>query len=187
MKEIWADVPGYEGLYQISSLGRVKSLDRISNDGKTRHGRIISTKENNRGYVQVHLYRDGFCRMKLLHRLVAEAFIQNPDNLPQVNHIDEDKSNNSAINLEWCTNLYNRRYGTGYQRSVDGHDYKKISETNKKPVIQYDMDMVEIKRWPSILEAVKSFGKDGRFSSFISAVCKGKRNQAYGFKWRYAK
>lgn len=185
MKEMWVDVLGYEGLYKVSNLGRVKSLDRVSRDGRTRRGRIISTKENNRGYAQVHLCKNGSCKMKLLHRLVAEAFIQNPNNLPQVNHKDEDKSNNCAINLEWCTNLYNRRYGTGYQRSVDGHDYKKISDANKKPVIQYDLKMNEICRWPSVLEAVKSVGKDHRSSSYISRACSGKRNQAYGYVWRY--
>ena len=185
MKETWKNVRGYEGLYQVSNLGRVKSLDRVSDDGKIRHGRIISTKQNNRGYLQVHLYRNGSCKMKLLHRLVAEAFIQNLDSLPQVNHKDENKSNNYASNLEWCTNLYNRRYGTGYQRSVEGHDYKRLSEFNKKPVIQYDLKMNEICRWPSVLEAVKSVGKDHRSSSYISRACSGKRNQAYGYVWRY--
>lgn len=120
-EEIWRDVKGYEGLYQASSLGRVKSLDRVTEQtlptGKSvwRHyeGKLLScTLDKGTGYNCVSLQKDGHSQYFLVHRLVAQTFIPNPDNLPQVNHIDEDKTNNYVSNLEWCTNSYNVNYGS---------------------------------------------------------------------------
>ena len=118
--EIWKPVPNYEGYYEASNLGKIRSLDRyIELDGRwgryTRFkpGKIMTPKYDGRGmYLSVTLAKDGKNRKMLVHRLVASTFIENPDNLPEVNHIDEDKTNNSVDNLEWCDHKYNNNYGS---------------------------------------------------------------------------
>lgn len=121
LDEIWKPVVGYEGLYEVSSLGRVRSLDRDSvfankKTGvirRTHRGRLLTPVYDGRGlYKHVNLRKNGVAVSRNVHRLVAIAFVPNPNNLPEVNHIDEDKTNNAASNLEWCDHLYNNRYGT---------------------------------------------------------------------------
>ena len=114
--EVWKDIEDYKGLYQVSNLGRVRSLDRIDALGRLRKGKVLAYGLSGGGYLQVGLHRDGKVEQKLVHRLVSEAFLPNPDNLPQVNHKDEDKANNQVENLEWCTALYNNTYGTRVER-----------------------------------------------------------------------
>lgn len=180
--EIWKDVVGFEGLYKVSNTGKLKSLDRKDSLGHNIRGKQISTKKNNRGYVQVHLTKDGKCHMKLMHRLVAEAFIENKNNLPQVNHKDEDKDNNTVENLEWCTNLYNRRYGTGYARSCDKHDYKAIALTNSKKVKQFSKDGSLIAEYISISAARRATGVS---DSCIRKCCNKTTMQAKGYVWAW--
>ena len=124
MKEEWRDIKGYEGLYQVSNLGRVKSL----NYKHTNREKILKDSTNKNGYKNVNLYLEGVLRRFLIHRLVAEAFIENPNNYPKVNHKDENKENNKANNLEWCTQKYNINYGTRTQRhseSIKGSRHPK--------------------------------------------------------------
>ena len=128
MEEIWKPVIGYEGLYEVSNLGRVRSVDRLvkySNGQIHLHkGRILSPGLVHKlGYLQVALCNNGKIKHKMVYRLVAEAFLPNPDNLPQVNHKDENPFNNCVDNLEWCTIEYNINYGTRIQ---------KVTETNIK-------------------------------------------------------
>lgn len=115
MEEIWKPIKGYEGLYEVSNLGRVRSLDRcvVYANGQVHihRGKILRPGISN-GYMQVHLCKCGDMKQPLVHRLVADAFIPNPENLPQVNHKDENPSNNEVSNLEWCTSEYNINYGT---------------------------------------------------------------------------
>lgn len=118
MLEIWKDIKGYEGLYQVSNLGRIKSLERTI-EVKTKHSTCRTIKERilkpekckSTQYLYVNLNKFGNVKHCTVHRLVAEAFIPNPDNLPQINHLDENRSNNCADNLEWCTNKHNCNYG----------------------------------------------------------------------------
>ena len=112
IEEIWRPIEGYEGLYEVSSYGKVRSLDRYDSRNHFRKGKVLSLVKNKEGYLQVNLCCNGKNKMFLVHRLSAQAFIPNPDNLPQVNHKDEDKTNNSVDNLEWCDCSYNNNYGT---------------------------------------------------------------------------
>lgn len=115
LQEIWNDIQGYEGLYQVSNFGRVKSLERKIFNGENYHiskEKILSPGKDKDGYFQVQLYKEKTVKMRKIHRLVAEAFIPNPNNYPQVNHKDEDKQNNRIDNLEWCDGTYNQNYGT---------------------------------------------------------------------------
>ena len=145
--EIWKDIENYEGLYQVSNFGRVRSLDRVVRRNKgfgLCKGRVLKPRLP-AGYCQVSLCKQNNVSQFLVHRLVAEAFVPNPDNLPQVNHKDEVKTNNRADNLEWCTPEYNCNYGnhnkklsealTGKKRKPLSEEHKrKISEGNKGKV-----------------------------------------------------
>ena len=113
-EEIWKDIIGYEGLYQVSSLGRVRSLDRFYY--RLHKGKVLSPTKDRYGYLTVTLNCNGKSKTIKIHRLVAQAFIENPDNLPQVNHKDEVKSNNCVDNLEWCSAKYNNNFGTRQER-----------------------------------------------------------------------
>ena len=120
MIEEWRPIEGYEGLYEVSNLGRVRSLDRYvkySNGQIHLHkSKVLSLLKGEYGYIQVNLHCNGKNKRCFVHRLVAQAFIHNPDNLSEVNHKDEDKSNNNVDNLEWCNRSYNINYGTRTER-----------------------------------------------------------------------
>lgn len=177
-EEIWKDIAGYEGLYQVSNLGRVKSLKRLHTKE-----RIISQEVNHRGYARVNLWKENKQKKFSVHRLVAEAFIENPEGKPQVNHIDEDKLNNTAKNLEWCTQVENHRHGTINERiskALTNNIYKS------KPVNAFDDNGNLIFSFPSIYEASRQMGVS---STSITNCIKG-RNRAKrccGYVWKFAK
>lgn len=133
--EEWRDIEGYEGLYQVSSLGRIKSLDRYDSRGNHIKGKLLSPSITKKGYLRVGLWKNGEGKLYQIHRLVAEAFIDNPNDLPQVNHINEIKNDNRVENLEWCTNDYNHNYGTRNKRvgeKLKGKYLGNKSSTSKK-------------------------------------------------------
>lgn len=165
--EKWKDIEGYEGLYQISNLGRVKSLGNgKSNNSKEK---ILKCGKSKQGYIFVSLSKKGKKKNYLIHRLVAQAFIDNPDNLPEVNHINEDKTNNCVDNLEYCNRTYNINYGTR-------------TEKTQKPILQFTKEGKFVKKWDGIREVERELG----FShSHISKCCKGKCKSVGGFKWCY--
>jgi len=171
--EEWRDIAGYEGLYQISNIGRVKSLDRIIDEKHHVKERIMKPYKT-RGYYSVHLSKDNIKKAFLVHRLVAGAFIENPNNLPYINHKDEGRTNNCVDNLEWCTKLENNIYGTKIERQT-----AKI----RKPVLQYDLDGNFMKEWISAIDAEKAIA--GKFTSAIMKCASGKNKTAYGFIWKY--
>ena len=175
-KEYWKPVVGYEGLYEVSNWGRVKSLDRwksSKNNSKTFiKGRILKPANDGQGYLQVVLYKNGYKKTFKVHRLVAEAFIPNSDNLPEVNHKDEQKDNNIYTNLEWCDRKYNVNYGTGL---------KRMSEKLSKPVLQYTLDGELVKEWSSAREC----DRNGFCSQHVAACCRGELKHHKGFIWKY--
>ncbi|MDM5434391.1 NUMOD4 domain-containing protein [Bacillus hominis] len=185
--EVWKDIEDYEGKYQVSSLGRVKSLDRIvrhsGNHERIQHGKILKLTLNSvSGYLQVGLYLEGKVKKYNVHRLVAETFINNPGNKPEVNHIDENKTNNTVINLEWCTRKENENHGTKKQRKTKNTDYESIRLKNSKVVIQYDSSGKLINEWNSIADINKQLGYS---KGNISGCCNGKLEKAYGYVWKF--
>lgn len=181
--EEWRDIENYEGLYQVSNLGRVKSLDY----NHTKHEKILKLLKNTKGYLFVILYKEGKKKNYLSHRLVAEAFIPNPNNLPMINHKDENPLNNCVANLEWCDSKYNNNYGTRITKAVSNTDYQSISEKLKnrqdlsKKIYQYDNNYNLIKVWKSTMECCRN----GYNFSHIAACCRGERKRHKGFIWSY--
>ena len=173
--ELWKDIKGFEGLYQVSTWARVRSMDKLvvyNNGVKHFHkGKILNTHVTN-GYLRVTLTNNCSQTKFFVHRLVAEAFIPNPDNLPCVNHKDEDKTNNYPCNLEYCTAKYNTNYGTAIKRRA---------EKRSKKVYQYDMQGNLIKEWSSASEA----GRNGFTLSSISQCCNYQLKTHKGFIWSY--
>lgn len=167
--EEWRNIKDYEGLYQVSNMGNVKTLKYKGFNIEKLLKPILQTN----GYLYVQLYKDGNPRIYRVHRLVAEAFIPNPDNLSEVNHINENKTDNRVGNLEFCSHQYNCNYGTGIQRSV---------EKRSKTVYQYTMDGELVKEYPSVNEAARQNSYD---RSNITNCCNGKRKTAHGYKWKY--
>ena len=126
IEEIWRPIEGYEGLYEISSYGRVKSVDRYDRRNQFRKGKLLKNKDNGNGYLICSLSKNGIVKNKYIHRLVAEAFIERADGLYEVNHKDENKKNNSVDNLEWCDRKYNNTYGTKTEREIKSKIKKGI-------------------------------------------------------------
>lgn len=177
--EIWKDIKGYEGLYQVSNFGRVKSLERTVNNYPRGTRRLpekirLGVVNKSLGYRMLALAKDGKPKSFFVHRLVADAFLENPDSLPMVNHKDEDKTNNNVNNLEWCTAKYNMSYS-----NVFGSAKNK----NSKPVCQYDYDGNLIKEYASSHDAAEAMGVE---SYCISYCCQGKIGSVKGFLWKYA-
>ena len=167
--EVWKDIDGYEGLYQVSNFGNVRSLDY----GRTRQVKVLAPKRAGYGYYGVNLYDENHIpTTHYIHRLVAQAFIANPDNLPQVNHLDENKSNNTATNLKWCNSEENVNYGPRRRRAV---------ENTIKPIAQMKDGKV-VRIWKSGADA----GRSGFVPTHITRCCKGKEKSHYGHEWQYA-
>lgn len=157
MIEEWKDIPNYEGYYQASTLGRIKSLWY----GKEK---ILKLNGDGQGYLQVFLCKNGTKKIFKVHKLIALTFLPNPNNFPEVNHKNENRSCNIKTNLEWCTTAYNTRY------------------SQAKRVIQYDKQGNFIRKWDCILDIKRELNID---NSQIGACCNGKRKSAGGYVWRY--
>ena len=173
MTEIWKDIDGFNGVYQVSNLGRVKSVERIRK-GKSGSNvyvpeKILKCKNDKDGYKECALCVGTHKKQKSyrVHRLVAEAFLPNPNNYLIINHINEIKDDNRVENLEWCTNEYNCRYSLA------------------KPIIQFSINNDFIQKWDCIADIKNNLNIDG---STISKCCKNTPHHktAKGFKWGYA-
>jgi len=164
--EEWKDISGYEGLYQISNYGNVRAIN-YNHTGRTKDMRLCNSSF---GYSQICLTKNNHKSTKKVHRLVAEAFIPNPNNYKAVNHKDENKKNNHVDNLEWCSAKYNNNYGT------------RIARTSRE-YYQLDLDGKLISVWKSGKEIERELGFDRRH---INRCCAGGIPTAYGYKWKKA-
>ena len=204
MEEIWKDIKNYEGYYQISNYGNVRSLDRIDELGRLIKGRekVKQKQHYNKDncYLNIILYKNGQKQRFYIHRLVAEAFIPNPDNKPQVNHISGIKTKNIVSNLEWCTRSENIKHsfklGLSHSnfktKSGDKHHFygkhhkedakRKMKISHYKKVFQFDKNNNFIKEWNGIKEVEKILKIS---NGNISECCRGNRKTAGGYIWRY--
>lgn len=184
-KEEWKPIEGYEGWYEVSSFGRVRSLDRMRTANIPNRGvhtfmkKGICKKQHYHrdGYPMITLCKNGERKTFLVHRLVACAFVPNPNNLYEVNHIDEIKTNNHASNLEWVTRMQNVHHGTGIERM------KERTKNHLRPVVQMTMDGSYIKQWRCIIDASKALHIP--YPGIVNA-CRGKYKSSHGYIWMYA-
>lgn len=199
--EEWRDIAGYEGLYQVSDWGRVRSIDRVIKylvKGKYPakricKGQIIAPFKINSGYLSVTLVKSSKGCNKTLHRLVAETFIPNPDSKPCVGHKDCNETNNCADNLYWCTYPENNNHPITKERQIESFKKRdlsylhtsevenKISKSLSKSVVQLK-DGAFVREWNSIKDAASFLGKSG---GNITLCCKGKIKSIYGYNWMY--
>ena len=177
MREIWKDIKGYEGLYQVSNYGRVKSfnceVNCYPNAKRIIKGRIRKAPIDKDGYYRIGLSKVHKQKHYYVHRLVAEAFLPNPNNYKSINHKDENKKNKRADNLEWCTIRYNNLYNN----KID-----KLTKSKYKKVIQYDVDMQLIAVYESIKQASSETGIK---RAVIARACRGIKTKC-GYNWRFA-
>ena len=185
MNEIWKPIPD-NPRYEVSNYGCVRSVDRyvVKNGNKQLvKGQLLKQTSIN-GYKRVTIYygnRDAKKQI-FVHRLVAECFIDNPNKYPYVNHKDENKTNNNADNLEWCTAKYNSNYGTAIERRVKNQNWDSIADKQSKPIIQKDLKGKVIKTYKSMMDAERQ----GYRSSGISKCCNGYLKTYRGYRWNLA-
>lgn len=173
--EIWKDIKGYEGLYQVSDKGNVRSLDRVLDNGRKYPGKILLQNENNCGYFRVTLSKCGKTKRFFVHRLVAQVFIPNPENKPTVNHIDEfAKHNNGIDNLCWMTVEENSNYGTRNKRTGEG-----VKKAQSMPIFGINKDNGLILEFDSFSEASKNGFNLGNLYQCVI----GKNKHHKGFRW----
>lgn len=165
-KEIWKDIEGFEGKYQISSIGRVKSL-------KYGKEKILKGGKDKDGYLFVNLYKDKKRKKIFIHRLVAQAFIPNPENKPEIDHINTIRTDNRVENLRWVTSSENKN------NPITIEKYKNCSSI---PVLQFTLDGKFIRKWDSATQAERELGF---ISSNISMCCSGRRKKTGNYKWHY--
>lgn len=178
MQEIWKNINNYNNEYAVSNLGNVRRNDSYNYKGYHFKERILSQQIDRLGYCRVYLTKYSKTKVFLVHRLVAQAFIPNPHNLPEVNHKDENKLNNAVENLEWCTHIYNSNYGTRVSRIIP----KTIAKTRKK-IYQLSLNGDVINLWDGVNIAAKTLGIT---QQNITKCYQGLRRQAGGYKWKLA-
>lgn len=188
MEETWKWIDEYENMYQVSNIGRVRSVDRDVycevSPNKLQHifGKVLKQGINQKGYPIVYLSKDGKQKTITVHRLVAKAFIENPLSLPQVNHKDGCKTNNYVGNLEWCDNSYNQKHAwaNGMQPSYEESNGRGRPA---KSVAMLDLNTKEVLRTFQTLASVKRETGINQFN--VRSVCLGLRNHAGGYDWKF--
>lgn len=178
--EIWKPIENYEGFYEISTYGNVRSLSHMDKMNRFHPGKMLRPQKHDKGYLQIVLCKEGIKKRCYMHRLVANAFIPNsdPEKYCEVNHIDEDKTNNHVSNLEWCYHKYNATYGTILQRKAD---------STAKPVVGTNIETGEEKLFRSQTDAAKELGvaQAGISKALRKKRLNGDLKIAYGYTWRY--
>lgn len=182
--EIWKDIEGYEGYYQVSNWGNVRSLDF------RRRGTVSLLRQNkaSQGYLIVRLFKNKKWKNCYVHRLVGMAFLENPNCFKEINHKDENKQNNHVDNLEWCTPKFNTNYSRlkhpeRYFTTINGKRTTKKTKYSSIPINQLSLNGDLIKKWNNIAEIVRTL----KFhNTAITECCQMKREKAYGYKWEFA-
>jgi hypothetical protein len=185
VNEVWRSVDGYENIYEVSNFGNVKSLERTDRLGRIVKEKILKTIKHNCGYLKVHLSKNNVSKKFYIHRLVANAFLINDNNYPEVNHEDGDKHNNNLENLKWvtCSDNIKHAFANGLNRSPKAMLGKFGENHNRsKAVIQYDLEGSFVARYGSMSEANRETGVK---VSSISNCCRGTSNKSGGYIWRY--
>ena len=185
MREIWKDIAGYEGIYQVSNLGNVKSLSfGPKNIRRSGNVKLLRQTPSNCGYYKVELYNNGKSKILYVHRLVAQTFLPNPNNKPQVNHIDGNKAHNSVDNLEWVTRSENQKHAfkTGLTKSPMKGKFGKLNPLSKK-VDQYDTNGNFIKTWDSIADISRFYACS---RSTISNCLNGRIKTCKGYIFKFS-
>lgn len=184
MIEEWKPIIGYEGYYEVSNMGKVRSVDRVDISGRKRSGIVLHAVKVGHApnkYLAVSLSKDRIVKKTKVHRLVAEAFIPNPENKPEVNHLNEDKMDNRVENLCWATSKENMRHGTRTERAAKAA--KATAERKRaKPVLQTDGNGNIVKEYPSIREAARQTGTD---RAQIERCIRKPWYTAKGFYWKH--
>ena len=188
--EKWKDIDEFKGLYQVSNLGNVRSLDAIINckganniDSHIRKGRLLKKYKGTTGYYYVNLSKDSKVKLSQVHILVAKAFIPNPEKYKLINHKDGNKLNNAVDNLEWCDYSHNIKeaYRIGLRKNKYKGKYGKEAQFSK-PLLQFSIDGKFIKEWENASQVNRELGY---CAENIRSVCKGRRKIANGYKWKY--
>lgn len=182
--EVWRDIVGYEGLYKVSNKGNVYSIERKDSNNRKRGGFTLKQRYNKNGYFQVGLHKNSIGKNKYIHRLVADAFIPNPNNLPQVNHIDEVKSNNNIENLEWCTSKQNNNHGTRTERFVQQRS-KKVRAVNVKTGEVVTFNSTQEARRKGYSNGHVSSACNGNYKSNKGKLIGGDGRTYRGYRWYY--
>ena len=177
--ELWKDVVGYENLYEVSNLGNIRSKERYvkytkwkkENQYQLRKSKVIAKIKTKNGYIRVMLSNNGKHKQELLHRLVAQAFIPNPNNYEQVNHINCNKEDNSCSNLEWCSCKMNMAHA--WKNKI--YKGRRVAQIKNGKIINV---------FDTIIQATRFIGKTD-YGQNIGKVALGKRKSAYGFQWKY--
>lgn len=192
MQEIWKDIKDFEGMYQVSNLGRVRSVDRFDRTGQLHKGVIIVLSDNGRGYKTVRMSKDSKPKKCYVHRLVATAFIENPDNKPEVHHIDGDKSNNKLENLQWVTTKENNSFRERIESMKKNPNWLK---TRKRAMAKAREKAIVVKSYrtkftrgdvslefSSLAEGARQLGLD---TGNCTRVANGKYKRTHGYKVEY--
>ena len=181
MEEVWKDIPEYEGLYQVSNTGKVRRLN-YRGSGKTK----LLKQSTDKGYKRIVLSKNGKKKNHWVHRLVAIVFISNPNNYKEVNHKDENPSNNNVKNLEWCTREYNNNYGTRNKRASESHKGKCKGKDHpkSKPILMYDKEGNFIRQFDCISDTNEYFSKKNAYKN-VNSCLTGKNKTAYGYVFAY--
>ncbi len=187
--EIWKPIKGFEGLYDVSSFGRIRSCARVilcNNRYVVSHKERILRQSYNRqnGYYSVSIGRNHYFRSFYVHRLVAGAFLLNPNNHNEVNHKDENKGNNRADNLEWCDRRHNLTYGSHNERCLETKRQRKVG-IYPKYIAQYTLGGEFVALYPSSQEAARAIGKPNS-GSCLRSCARGLVKQSQGYIWRYS-